>query len=256
MEETKHQQALFEYLVALGDDHLILGHRMSEWCGHAPMLEEDLALSNIALDLLGQARVLLSLAGEIEGKGRSEDDLAFLRIESDYRNLILVEKPNGDFARTIMRQFLFSVLMEQLWAAMGNSSEPRLVAIAQKAKKEVAYHLRHTAQWIIRLGDGTQTSADRIANAITYLAPDISEMFIDSELDQLLVENGTVPARQSLRENCEKRIADIFDKANIDKSLLNADQRQYMGRGKHTESMGHILAQMQYMQRTYPNCQW
>lgn len=252
----KHNTAFFDYLIELGDDHLILGHRLSEWCGHAPMLEEDLALSNIALDLLGQARSLLTYAGEIEGKGRSEDDLAYLRKEHEYKNLMLVERPNGDFAQTIMRLLFFSIFMEELWKMLGKSTDIKLAAIAQKAKKESTYHVRHAAEWVIRLGDGTPESTERVNNAIGVLAPNAAEMFDNNDSAKLLIDSATIIAHKALRSDWDTKIAEVFSRAKVDIKQLDVPPVQGARQGRHTEAMGHILSQMQFMQRTYPDCQW
>lgn len=251
-----HQSALFDYLVCLGDDHLILGHRLSEWCGHGPMLEEDLALSNISLDMFGQARSLFTYAGEIEGKGRDEDALAFLRKEHEYRNLMLVERPNGDFAQTILRQLFYSLFAKLLWEALSISSDKRLAAIAQKAVKESSYHVRHSAEWVIRLGDGTSLSADRLENAVTTLAPNIEEMFTNNDNDAGLVESGIIPTHENLRDPWRSGISEIFERALLDIKKLDVHPIQGARQGRHSEAMGHILAELQYMQRTYPGCEW
>jgi len=166
---TADREKFLEFLLRLADDHLILGHRLSEWCGHAPMLEEDLAMPNMALDLIGQARALYAYAAEVEGKGRSEDDFAYLRREREYRNCLLAERPNGDFAHTMLRQLIFAAFMEPMWRAMAASSDETLAAIAAKAVKEVAYHIRHAGEWVVRLGDGTEESARRMKAAAVAL---------------------------------------------------------------------------------------
>lgn len=241
--------ALFSALIRVADDHLILGHRLSEWCGHAPMLEEDLALPNIALDLLGQARALYTYAVEIEGKGRTEDDIAYLRREREYRNLLLVERPNGDFGHTILRQLFFSTFMELWWAKASASSDATLAGIAAKAVKESAYHVRHSAEWTIRLGDGTDESAARMSAAIADLAPYIDEMF------QPFTESEALPDASSLRAEWDNRIAIIFSEA-----MLEMPQSVWAvtgGRdGRHGEEMGFLLAELQYIQRTYPGARW
>jgi len=247
---------LFSYLVRLGDDHLIIGHRLSQWCGHAPTLEEDLALSNIALDMVGQARSLYSYAGEIEGKGRSEDDLAFLRKEHQYHNLMLVERPNGDFAHTIIRQLFFSVFAELLWEQLSVSNDTRLSQIAAKARKEAAYHVRHSAQWAIRLGDGTNESARRVEDAVTTMAPNLAEMFDDDDISSRLAAAGVAPDMGELKKAWKRSIDEIFKQADINPDLLDVIAVKGARQGRHTESMGHILAELQYMQRTYPGCQW
>lgn len=256
MSNAAHQSVLFDYLVCLGDDHLILGHRLSQWCGHAPMLEEDLALSNISLDMFGQARNLYTYAGEIEGKGRDEDALAFLRKEHEYHNLMLVERPNGDFAQTILRQLFYSQFALLLWEKLSTSTDERLAAIAQKAHKEASYHVRHAAEWVIRLGDGTDESARRMANALKTLAPNIEEMFANGEENTALTDAGIIPTPDSLRTAWRKRISDVFDEAQMDMAQLDVHPIKGARQGRHSEAMGHILAELQYMQRTYPNCQW
>lgn len=256
MSNAERQTALFDYLLCLGDDHLILGHRLSQWCGHAPMLEEDLALSNISLDMFGQARNLYTYAGEIEGKGRDEDALAFLRKEHEYHNLMLVERPNGDFAQTILRQLFYSQFALLLWEKLSTSTDERLAAIAQKAFKEASYHVRHSAEWVIRLGDGTDESARRLANALKTLAPNIEEMFAIGEENTTLIDAGIIPAPESLRTAWRERISDVFDEAQLDMAQLDVQPIKGARQGSHSEAMGHILAELQYMQRTYPDCQW
>ena len=244
---------LFTTLLRLADDHLILGHRLSEWCGHAPMLEEDLALPNIALDLIGQARALYAHAGEVEGAGRGEDDLAYLRRERDYVNLLMVERPNGDFAHTMLRQLYVSVFME-LWWATGSSDET-LAAIAAKAAKESAYHTRHTAQWVIRLGDGTEESAARMADAAEVLAPYVPEMFAADDVTRAACDAGIAPDPAALRAPWEGRIGEILAEAMLERP--DAPWPRTGGRqGLHGEDMGHLLAELQYMQRSYPGQIW
>ncbi len=177
-DDARHAEVqVIQALVGLGDDHLVLGHRLSEWCGHAPMLEEDLALPNMGLDMLGQARALYSYAAELEGKGRSEDDIAFLRTDREYANCLLVERPNRDFAHTMLRQLYFAAFMEPYLAGDHGSTDATLAAIAGKAVKEVAYHVRHAGEWVIRLGDGTEESARRMQSAVNALHPYTEELF-------------------------------------------------------------------------------
>jgi ring-1,2-phenylacetyl-CoA epoxidase subunit PaaC len=249
------QQALFEALLRLGDDHLVLGHRLSQWCGHAPMLEEDLALSNIALDLIGQARALYTRAGEIEGKGRDEDALAYLRVEREYRNLLLAERPNGDFAHTIARQLFFSAFMQLWWREACASKESEVAAIAAKAVKESSYHFRHAAEWAIRLGDGTSESARRMAEALGALAPYTGEMFESDEISETLHRAGIGPDPEALRAEWERTIAAVLAEAGLE--MPQAQWQQSGGRrGMHGEELGHLLAELQYMQRAYPGMQW
>ncbi len=247
---------LFAALLQLADDHLILGHRVSEWCGHAPMLEEDLALSNLALDLLGQARAMYAYAGEVEGKGRDEDQLAFLRLERDYRNLLLVERPNGDFAHTILRQFYFAAFMKPCWDWLAvNSTDETLKGIAGKAAKEMAYHVRHCGEWVIRLGDGTEESSARMRAAVDALHRYTSELFTDSAAFGACVEAGILPARDSLKPAWDATVRMVFDEAGL--AIPDIEFPVTGGRdGLHGEEMGHLLAELQYMQRTYPGMKW
>ena len=247
---------LFAALLQLADDHLILGHRVSEWCGHAPMLEEDLALSNLALDLQGQARAMYAYAGEVEGKGRDEDQLAFLRLERDYRNLLLVERPNGDFAHTILRQFYFAAFMKPCWDWLAvNSTDETLKGIAGKAAKEMAYHVRHCGEWVIRLGDGTEESSARMRAAVDALHRYTSELFTDSAAFGACVEAGILPARDSLKPAWDATVRMVFDEAGL--AIPDIEFPVTGGRdGLHGEEMGHLLAELQYMQRTYPGMKW
>jgi len=246
---------LVTFLLRLADDHLILGHRLSEWCGHAPMLEEDLAMPNIALDLIGQARALYQHAAEVEGKGRSEDDLAYLRHERDYVNCLLVERQNGDFAQTMLRQFCFAAFMHPLWTAMEKGSDETLAAIAAKAVKECAYHIRHAGEWVIRLGDGTEESARRMAAAVETLAPYLDELFDGDDVTGAVAEAGIAPEPASVRAAFDRTVAQVFAEAMLD--MPRAEWPQRGGRaGRHTEAMGHLLADLQYMQRTFPGAAW
>jgi ring-1,2-phenylacetyl-CoA epoxidase subunit PaaC len=246
---------LFAYVLRLADDHLIIAQRLGEWCGHAPALEEDLALANIGLDLLGQARALYSYAGQIEGKGRTEDDLAFLRIEREYVNLLLLEQPNGDFAHTIARQFYYAAFMVPFWRALTRSRDETLAAIAAKAEKEVAYHLRHAAEWTVRLGDGTDESRTRMMTALDELAPYTGELFEMDEIATAMADAGIGCDAVRLRADWDKTIADVLARAGLEPTV--PDWMQTGGRdGRHTEHLGHLLAELQYMQRAYPGMTW
>lgn len=249
------KEELFELLVRLGDDHLILGHRISEWCGHAPILEEDLALPNIALDLIGQARSLYTYAGEVEGKGRDEDRIAYLRLERDYRNLLLAERPNGDFAHTIARQLFFSVFMHAWWREAVRSTDETLAAIAAKAVKESAYHVRHAAEWTIRLGDGTGESARRMADAVAALWPYTGEMFETDAVTDALAATGVAPDPASFKPEWHRSIAEVLAEAFVE---VPGETWQHSGgrKGIHGEDMGYLLADLQYMQRAYPGMTW
>lgn len=240
--------ALFRALIELADDHLVLGHRLSEWCGHAPMLEEDLALSNFALDLIGTARSLYAYAAEVEGKGRSEDDLAYLRSEREYLNCLLVERPNGDFAHTMLREFYFAAFMEPFWQAALSSDDKVIAGIAGKAVKEMAYHLRHAAEWIIRLGDGTEESNARMRDAIYDLHPYWQEMFAPAECDKL-------PDRATLRPVWSSTVNAVFEQAGLE--WPEPVYGQVGGRiGEHSEVLGRMLSDMQYLQRVHPGATW
>jgi ring-1,2-phenylacetyl-CoA epoxidase subunit PaaC len=235
------------------DDALVLGHRLSEWCGHAPVLEEDIALANLALDLIGQARTLYALAAEAEGAGHDEDHFAYLRRERDYRNLLLLEQPNGDFAMTIARQFLFSAFIDPWWRATARSTEPRLAAIAAKAEKESAYHVRHSAEWLIRLGDGTEESHRRAQDALEMLWPYTGEIFEPE--DAALVAAGVCADPPSLREAWNITIDEVFSQATLRRP--SDGWMQSGGReGRHSEHLGHLLTELQYLQRTYPGATW
>lgn len=249
------QAALFEFLVRVGDNALILGHRVSEWCGHSPALEEDIALSNTALDLIGQTQLWLGLAGEVEGKGRSADDLAYLRDGYDFRNILLVERPNGDFGKTLMRQFLFDAWHYLLLKALKGSSDHRIAEIAEKAFKEVSYHLDRSRDLIIRLGDGTAESHRRMQEALDEHWPFTGEMFTSDALDAELVEAGIIPAPQGLKTGWDEIVAEALTEGTLKKP---ADGYMHKGgrRGVHTEHLGFILTEMQFLQRAYPGATW
>jgi ring-1,2-phenylacetyl-CoA epoxidase subunit PaaC len=250
-----HDKVLFEILIRLADDHLVLGHRLSEWCGHAPMLEEDLSMPNMALDLIGQARSLYAYAGEIENRGRDEDAIAYLRTEPEYKNLLLVEKPNEDFAHTMLRQFYFAVFMEEFWKEAISSSDNALAGIAGKAVKEIAYHIRHCGEWIIRLGDGTEESSRRMRAAVEVLHPYTDEMFDHDDVVAAAVSVGVIPDPLLLRPRWEQGVQTVFKAAKI--TMPNDYWALRGGRaGQHGEEMGFLLADLQYMQRTYPGMTW
>jgi ring-1,2-phenylacetyl-CoA epoxidase subunit PaaC len=252
---TADREKFLEFLLRLADDHLILGHRLSEWCGHAPMLEEDLAMPNMALDLIGQARALYAYAAAIEGEGRTEDDFAYLRREREYRNCLLAERPNGDFAHTMLRQLYFAAFMEPMWRAMTTSIDTTLAAIAAKAVKEVAYHIRHAGEWVVRLGDGTEESARRMKAAAEELAPYVGELFEADGVTEAMTEAGIAPAPASLRPEFDRTIGAVFAEAGLE--IPAAPWMQSGGRqGRHGEAMGYLLAELQYMQRTYPGATW
>ena len=245
----------FRYAVHLGDTSLILAQRLGEWVGHAPALEEDLALANIALDLLGQARHLLSYAGEIEGKGRSEDDLAFLRDPSDFMNLGLVEQPNVDFGHTIVRQFLIDAWQLELFERLQSSSEPRFAELAAKALKETRYHYRFSAGWMVRLGDGTEESNKRVQAGLDALWKFTAEIFAPGAVDEEAAAAGLGPDPASLRAAWLANVEQVLQEATL-KKPADVSYRWYGKRQQHTEHLSHLLAEMQFMQRTYPGSQW
>ncbi|OWV84466.1 1,2-phenylacetyl-CoA epoxidase subunit PaaC [Rhizobium sp. R693] len=247
--------ALFEFLTRLGDNTLILGHRVSEWCGHSPALEEDIALSNTALDLIGQTQLWLGLAGEIEGRGRSADNLAYLRDTRDFHNVLLVERPNGDFGKTLMRQFLFDAWHFLMLKALSSSTDKRIADIAEKAFKEVAYHLDRSRDLIIRLGDGTAESHRRMQEALDELWAYTGELFIGDAIDVELSSAGIAPQPESMKVKWDELVGEALNEATLKKP---ADDFMHKGgkRGVHTEHMGFILADLQFLQRAYPGATW
>jgi ring-1,2-phenylacetyl-CoA epoxidase subunit PaaC len=246
---------LFPYLLELGDDRLILGHRLSEWCGHGPILEEDIALTNIALDLIGQATLFLRLAGAAEGKGRSEDDLAFLRDGVEFRNALLAELPRGDFAFTIVRQLLFSVFSLLQMEALSSVGDADLAGVAAKAAKETRYHVRHATQWVVTLGDGTDESHTRAQAALDDLWRYTGELFIPSAADIDAVRSGAGVDPASLADAWHAQIGEILRVAGLTTPAAGYMQRG--GReGRHTEHLGHLLSEMQILARSHRGAQW
>ncbi|MCY3877578.1 MAG: phenylacetate-CoA oxygenase subunit PaaC [Rhodobacteraceae bacterium] len=242
-------------LLELADDHLILGHRLSECCGHAPILEEDLAMPNLALDLIGRARELYSRAGEVEGLGRSEDEFAYLRSEREFLNCLLVERPNRDFAHIMLRQFYFSNFMELYWLRAADSRDATVRGAAAKSVNEMKYHIRHSGEWIVRLGDGTGESARRAAEAVGELQFYIDELFIPSASAEICFETGLLPDRRSMREEWDQRVERVFTMAKLD--FPEPVPALTGGRtGRHDECLGHLLAEMQHLQRVYPGAEW
>ncbi|WP_309602919.1 1,2-phenylacetyl-CoA epoxidase subunit PaaC [Sphingomonas sp.] len=244
------EDAYYDYLVRLGDDSLVLGQRLSEWCGHAPGLEVDLSLANLALDLIGQATHLLNKANNDDG-----DELAFHRDVLDYKNCWLVEQPNGDFGRTIARQLLFSTYQHLLYRELSDSPDPFLSGLASKAVKEVAYHRELAADWTIRLGDGTEESAVRMAEGLDWCWRFIPELFEVDEVLQELIARQTVPDPRGFESEYWTAIEAVLAEAKLE---LPGDQRPILGgrRGHHSEHLGHLLAVMQHIPRTYPGAAW
>lgn len=247
---------LHDYLLHLGDSCLVLGHRLSEWCGHAPVLEEDIALANIALDLIGQARFWLTLAGEVEGEGRDADKLAYLRDANAYRNALLVEQKNGDFAVTMTRQFLFDAWHFLLLTELQKSSDQRVADIAAKAVKEVAYHLERSRDWVIRLGDGTEESHRRMRRAIDQLWPFTGELFAMDEVDRVMVARGIGVDLGSLRGPWLDLVRGTLEEATLPMPDPDAWMQKGGKRGRHSEHLGYLLAEMQFVQRAYPGSTW
>jgi ring-1,2-phenylacetyl-CoA epoxidase subunit PaaC len=241
------------YAIRLGDDALILSHRLSEWTAHAPQIEEDIALANIALDLLGQARSLLSYGGSFSG--RSEDDLAYLREERQFTNLQLTELDNGDFAVTMVRQLLFSCYQHELYRDLQSSRDAQLAAIAAKAVKEVAYHVEHASTWILRLGDGTELSHDRAQAALEAVWPYSHELFLDDDLAHRIADLGVGPLPSGLRPAWLGSVRDVLTEATL--NLPDDDWKPSGGRqGLHTEGFGYLLAELQHLHRSHPGARW
>jgi ring-1,2-phenylacetyl-CoA epoxidase subunit PaaC len=247
---------LFEYLLRVADDRLVLGHRLSEWCGHGPILEEDIALANIALDHVGQAAALLELAGRVEGAGRDADALAYLRDERDFRNALLVEQPNGDFGMTMTRQFLFDAYSVLYLGELAGCGHAELAALAAKALKEDTYHLRHSGEWMLRLGDGTEESHARAQAALDVLWRFTSELFEFDDVDEGVGVHGIHVDRKALRPRWMEVVGDIAKRATL--SLPSDDQPMATGgrRGRHTEHLGHMLSDMQIVARSHPGASW
>ena len=250
---------LFDYLLRLADNDLVMAQRLGEWVGHGPVLEEDIALTNVGLDLLGQARLWFAYAGEVEARfaeaGRSEDALAFLRDSGEFRNLLLVEQPNGNYADTMARQFYFDVWHQLLLVKLARSRDPRIAEIAVKAEKEVVYHAERSADWIIRLGDGTAESHARMQTAIDDLWMYTGEMFDPDETETVLAEEGIGCDVRTLAPAWREAVGNVLSEAT-----LTVPGGTWMHRGGkngiHTEHLGHMLATMQWMQRTYPGAEW
>ncbi|MBK4216465.1 phenylacetate-CoA oxygenase subunit PaaC [Paracoccus caeni] len=254
------QPEFTEWLQRVGDNCLILGHRLSEWCGHGPALEEDIAIANQSLDLIGQCQLWLGLAAEVEGRGRSADDLAYLRDVLAFRNVVLVERPNGDFGQTLMRQFLFDAFHLELLRGLESSTDARVADIASKAVKEVAYHLERSADLVIRLGDGTADSHARMQKALDLLFPYTGEMFADDATDRAMANAGIAPLPSTLKPAWDAVVAEVLTAA----SLTHPGEVWQHGttgtgggkRGIHSEHLGYLLAEMQFLQRAYPGATW
>lgn len=241
-------QTITNYTLHLADNALILGQRNAAWCGHGPVLEQDIAITNISLDLIGQARSFYQYAAELLGKGTTEDSLAYLRPEREFKNVLLVEQPNGDWAQTILRQFFFSAYQFYLYQSLMTQSDARLAAIAEKSLKEVTYHVRWSSEWVIRLGDGTEESNQRLRKALEALWCYTGELFIPADYEEGIVLAG-------IKSSWETKVKSILEEATLS---VPANVFMHSGgkTGTHSEQMGFILAELQYLQRTYPGAEW
>jgi ring-1,2-phenylacetyl-CoA epoxidase subunit PaaC len=243
------------HVLRLADTNLVLAQRLAEWVGHAPALEEDLGLANVSLDLLGQARLLLARAGELEGRGRGEDELAFLREESEYLNLALVEQPNGDFGDTIVRQFLFDAWQSGLYEGLARSTDATLAAVAAKGLREAAYHLRYSGGWLVRLGDGTAESHARVERSLARLWPFVNELFDDDDVDRAVAAAGVAPLPSALEPAWRSRVDESLALARLARPA-DAPFRWYGKQGRHSEHLGYLLAEMQSLHRAHPGATW
>ena len=250
------ENQLFNYIIQHADNCLILSHRLSEWCGHGPVLEQDIAMTNISLDLLGQARMLYDYAAKVQGEGKTEDDLAYLRDAWDFKNVQLVEMPNGDFAQTILRQFLFDTFNISFYnELMEVSNDAELIAIADKSRKEAQYHLKWSSEWMLRLGQGTEESHARLQNAADELMVYANEVVIPSEADKVAAEAGYGVDLNSVKAKRDELINEVITECELNASL---DGFSHTGgkTGTHTEHLGYVLAEMQFLQRAYPGLEW
>lgn len=247
---------LVNYLLHLADNTLILAQRNSEWCGHGPVLEQDIAITNISLDLLGQSRNFYQYAATLIGNGATEDSLAYLRTEREFKNLLLAEQPNGDWASTTLRQFFFSAYQYLLYQQLQKSNDAQIAAIAEKALKEVTYHLRWSSEWVIRLGDGTEESKDRMLHAIDELWRFTGEIFQPASYEEDALKNGYGADVSALQKDWKKKVQEVFEEATLPMPKENIYMQRGGKNGTHTEHLGYILAEMQYLQRVYPGNEW
>jgi ring-1,2-phenylacetyl-CoA epoxidase subunit PaaC len=253
--DTALEEARCRYVLRLADTALVLGQRLGEWIGYAPALEEDLALANLSLDLIGQARLLLTYAGELEGRGRDEDALAFLRDAPEFLNLTLAEQPNGDFGHTIVRQWLIDGWQLEIYAGLEHSTDNRLAAIAAKALRETRYHYRFSSGWLVRLGDGTPESHERVQSALDALWRFTAELFTPDEVDERMSRAGIAPSLTELAPRWSARIDEALRAATLTR-LATQPYPWHGKRGVHSEHLGHLLGEMQHLQRTYPGARW
>lgn len=254
--DDAHRATFFEWLCRMGDNTLVLGHRTAEWCGHGPALEEDIALANTALDLIGHTQMWLGLAAEVEAAGRSADDLAYLRDAMKFRNIQLVELPRGDMAVTLMREFLFDAFHFEMLTALTGSASPRVAEIAAKALKEVRYHLERSSDLVVRLGDGTDKSHARMQAALDKLWPYAGEMFVPDAVDDAVAAVGIAPELNAVLPAWQTCVADVLSEATLTQPARRFDVHTGGKQGRHTEHLGYILAEMQFLQRAYPGASW
>lgn len=249
------KEALVNYSLRLGDSSLILGQRMSEWCSNGPILEEDIAMTNIALDLIGQARAMLSYAGKIEAEGRTEDDFAYKREERAFYNTLLSERPNGHFGDTVTRNFLHSAFFYHLYEALKNSKDETIAAHAAKSIKEITYHLRHSAEWMVRLGDGTEESHNKVQESLNNLWEYTGDLFEMNEVDEILINEGVAVNLNEIKLDWNTTVKSVLDRATL---LKPEDAYMHSGRlnAVHSEFLGHLIADMQFLQRSYPEAKW
>lgn len=247
---------LINYTLHLADNALIIGHRLSEWCGHGPILEQDIAMTNIALDCIGQARNFYQYAAQLSGNGATEDTLAYLRDVLEFKNCLLAEQPNGDWGQTILRQFFFSAYQYFLYGQLVQSNDTQLSAIAEKALKEVTYHLRWSSEWVIRLGDGTEESHQRMEHALNELWPYTGELFMPAPYETSAAAEGYGVDPSSLKKQWAEKINAVLEEATL--SIPSMDQWMQSGgkEGRHSEHLGFVLAEMQFLQRAYPGAEW
>ncbi len=249
-------EALYTYCVRLADNAVILAQRMCEWCGHGPILEEDIAMSNMGLDLIGQARGFYTYAATLEGKGRTEDDIAYHRDERGFTNRCMVEQPNGDFGVTMMRSFLYGAQAYLQFRALVKSKDETIAGLAEKSLKEVTYHVRHSSDWIIRLGDGTEESHRRIQDALNDLWHFTDELFEMDEVDALLIKEEIACDISAQRVEWDAMVKEVMEKATLTIPANKGYQASGGMKGKHTEHLGHLLSEMQILPRTYPDAKW
>jgi ring-1,2-phenylacetyl-CoA epoxidase subunit PaaC len=247
---------LIEYCTRIGDTSLIQGHRLGEWCGHAPILEEDIAITNMALDYIGQSKIILNYAGELEGKDRDCDDLAYKRDAREFKNFLITEQPNGDFAMTIIKQFLISAYNFTLYSNLTKSKDENLAAFASKSVKEIAYHLRHNGDWVVRLGDGTEESHQRIQNAVNDIWLFVDDLFDVDDVDQFMADHNYGPDPALIKKEWYEIVNSRFSEAKLEIPEVNNFLRVGSRQGNHTEHLGFLLAEMQFLPRAYPDATW